>query len=431
MLSAVHVRNFKCIRNLDLEFTYDLRKAPKGYRQMQVLPFVEKIGRRFVPCMALYGANASGKSTVLEAIAAIANIALERIHPLRVYKPYMFAKEVAGSTSLEMTWTNEEESFSYGIEVAANRIVGEKLSAGDEIIFSSYEGNIEFQKHLQTQQVRDGLRLQCIDASSGRQLRAIFPVLVSAFPGFDGVVNRAFRSMATQFLYPGRFVDALEAIRALAATFDLPGTAEREQSALDLISSFLRKLDVCIERIEMQKTSGSVAPLSSLVAAPVLVQSPVSSGFNPSLMHDKIEFRTFHLSEGGIQIPMRMQDESMGTRRLFGLLSILLTALRVGGTALVDGMDESLHPALIPELIKLFQVREYNDKHAQLIFTIHNTDLLASGRLSVSEVAFVSQNGYAGTCIRRLSSFSEKHHGRSWKKDYTAGVYDAVPSPYI
>ena len=177
----------------------------------------------------------------------------------------------------------------------------------------------------------------------------------------------------------------------------------------------------------MRRTPKSVEALPAGVH-PFL---PSFAAGGPSSTVADAEFRTFHLAEDGGEIPFEFEAESAGTRKLFGLLANLLTAVRTGGTVLADDFDQSLHPALLHEIVKLFQVRDYNDRKSQFVFTLHNTELLASDRLSVSEVAFVSQSGFQGTKVRRLSDFEDVRNVNNFRKRYLTGCYGAIPSPFI
>ena len=432
MLSSIRVKNFKCLAQAELQFIYDQKKAPNGFAQMSTHPFILSAGQRLVPCMALYGANASGKTTVLQAVSTLLNFALNRIPPLSFFQPYLFKRQAQESTSIEMSWTSEEKLFTYGVEVKADQIATEELRVHDEILFSVKNGEIFFQQRDGSESAIKGLRIQCIDASSRRQLRPLLPAIARDYPGLDENINAAFSDLSTKFFYLDESIPAFQGIQNLASTFDMSSLVEREKAALDLISSFLRKLDVRIHRIEMRKTPMPISSLPLSMQALLLSQkniSPVQD--NPDLTVNQIDFRTFHLSETGEEIPLKLSDESLGTQKLFGLLAFLLTALRKGGVAIIAEIDDSLHSMLLPELIKLFQLRDYNNQKAQLFFTIHNTDILASDQMTVSEVSFVSHNGFNGATIRRLSSFEGVRNVNNFRKQYLMGFYDAVPSPYI
>ena len=69
MLSLFKIRNFKSILDMTVDFRYKEGKAPNNWQEMPRRPFLEiNKNNRFVPVMALYGANASGKTNVIEAL---------------------------------------------------------------------------------------------------------------------------------------------------------------------------------------------------------------------------------------------------------------------------------------------------------------------------------------------------------------------------
>ncbi len=72
-----------------------------------------------------------------------------------------------------------------------------------------------------------------------------------------------------------------------------------------------------------------------------------------------------------------MQQESAGTQRFLELLTPWITALRKGHTLVVDELNEKLHFRLIRFLWEMFQNKDLNKKHAQLVVTTHDTSLLS------------------------------------------------------
>ena len=68
MLVNIHIHNFKCITDLTVDLSYK-EKAPIGYKKSSELYFFEyKNKSRVSPVYAMYGANGSGKSTIIKAI---------------------------------------------------------------------------------------------------------------------------------------------------------------------------------------------------------------------------------------------------------------------------------------------------------------------------------------------------------------------------
>ena len=430
MLSRVRIQNYRSIQDATLTFHYAQRKAPNGYANSPTHPFIETAGLRLVPCMALYGPNASGKTAVLHAIASLVSFAQNKhplVQPLPLFQPHRLKRLEPRTTRIELEWSDAEKRFCYAAAVAEDRITEETLSADGKLKFRLREGSLSFAPEEGREAVEEGLRLRCFDAPTKKQLRPALPVIAENFPGYDADINQAHRSLTTKIQFFDRSVPPEIGVTRLADTFDLPTQAKRESAALALITKYLQKFDVRIRRIEKRRTPKSVEAIPAGVH-PFL---PSFAAGGPSSTVADAEFRTFHLAEDGGEIPFEFEAESAGTRKLFGLLANLLTAVRTGGTVLADDFDQSLHPALLHEIVKLFQVRAYNDRKSQFVFTLHNTELLASDRPIVSEVAFVSQSGFQGTKVRRLSDFEDVRNVDNFRKRYLTGCYGAIPSPFI
>jgi len=70
MIETFEIRNFRSILDLKIDFRYGEKAAPRHFEQSETWPFLPtRKGKngRFVPVMAIYGANASGKSNVRSA----------------------------------------------------------------------------------------------------------------------------------------------------------------------------------------------------------------------------------------------------------------------------------------------------------------------------------------------------------------------------
>lgn len=87
-------------------------------------------------------------------------------------------------------------------------------------------------------------------------------------------------------------------------------------------------------------------------------------------------------------------QESHGTQKLFFLAGSLLDTLSQGRVLFVDELETRLHPLIISEIIKLFQSPETNPRHAQLIFTTYDTNLLSHKRFRRDQVWFTEKDRY-------------------------------------
>ncbi|HCR4019790.1 ATP-binding protein [Morganella morganii] len=98
-------------------------------------------------------------------------------------------------------------------------------------------------------------------------------------------------------------------------------------------------------------------------------------------------------------------SESSGTQALFSFALPLISALRVGGVAVMDEIDSDLHPLMVLSILSLFENEETNKFNAQLIFSCHTPEILR--RLKKHHVYLVE----------KVNSMSE-----SWRLDDIIGL---------
>ncbi|MCB9097754.1 MAG: AAA family ATPase, partial [Arcobacter sp.] len=75
------------------------------------------------------------------------------------------------------------------------------------------------------------------------------------------------------------------------------------------------------------------------------------------------------------QFKLPFFEESSGTKSLFVLLRRLLPILQSGGLAIIDKIDNELHPLMLPVILELFKFEHTNPKNAQVVFTCHTPEI--------------------------------------------------------
>ncbi|MFI6404853.1 ATP/GTP-binding protein [Streptomyces sp. NPDC050548] len=129
-------------------------------------------------------------------------------------------------------------------------------------------------------------------------------------------------------------------------------------------------------------------------------------------------------------VRLSYDDQSAGTKALLAYSGPVLNALRDGGLLVVDEIDSSLHPRLTAHLIRLFQHPATNPRGAQLLLTTHDVSLLGrSGGediLKRDQVWFVEKDEYGETALFPLSDFKPRLE-ESRERRYLGGSYGAVP----
>ena len=122
-----------------------------------------------------------------------------------------------------------------------------------------------------------------------------------------------------------------------------------------------------------------------------------------------------------------LDQESAGTRTWFGLIGPVLAALRDGGILLHDEIDASLHPRLSAQLLGLFNDPETNPHGAQLIFTTHDVSLLE--HLNRDEVWLTEKDCEGMTQLVALAEYGGERVRKSvnLERAYMQGRFGAVP----
>jgi len=124
--------------------------------------------------------------------------------------------------------------------------------------------------------------------------------------------------------------------------------------------------------------------------------------------------------------PMPLLLESQGTRLFLRHYPILVRALETGGIAVMDELDTAIHPLILPEILRWFHDPKRNPKNAQLWMTCHNASLLAE--LAKEEVIFTEKGPDGRSEIFALGDIRAVRRDDNYYRKYMSGSYGAVPN---
>jgi len=125
------------------------------------------------------------------------------------------------------------------------------------------------------------------------------------------------------------------------------------------------------------------------------------------------------------QFKLPFFEESSGTKSLFVLLRRLLPVLQSGGLAIIDEIDNDLHPHMLPVILELFKFEHTNPKNAQVIFTCHTPEIL--NLLKKHQVYLVEKNNLHSEAWR-LDEMSGLRVDDNLYAKYYAGALGATPN---
>lgn len=433
MLENIHIHNFKCISDLEIDLSYK-EKAPIGYKKSSELYFFEyKNKNRVSPAFAMYGANGSGKSTIIKAIQYLKKILVEGIEK-QYYMPNRIIDNDDSLTYTEIfiAFWKEYNKFEYSIKFNGVTIIEESLKRNNETVF--YIKNSDILNVINNKaDVLKEFSIRCINAKSNKQIKTFLYTIPDSLPGFNkGLIDAKEYILKDLCIYTSNNEQSyISGINSLANTY-LGTQEEKQKAAIDSIVDYLGRLDIGIVGLVVNKTliHDRIKQLKD--------NADYANFLSKNLVYEKdnddqdvyvYDAYTLHKTINGNIVNFDINTESDGTKILIGLLGNFLAAIRAGKVILIDELDESLHSLLVKELINLFKTKRINENGAQIIFTAHNPEILDI--LNPNEVGIVNYRKSKGSVITKISEFEIKVKKGSLRDLYLKGTFGGIPFPYV
>lgn len=358
--------------------------------------------------MSFYGANASGKSSIIKALAALREVAVGT--PIRIdntlpYNPFAFSTQTQKAPTelgIEFSLDNENQIF-YRYEVSFNKtsIVYEKFEK-----YASQKPTLLFERTLDNGNPK-------IIFGSTIQNNPLFQQL-----GNSIIKNKTFISMFSNFKIDDFsdayvfFRDRMINISPEVTRFDdvLPLNIKKNPQLKTFTEKLLRAADFDIDNMEIKRKP---------VRVPAIVP-----GYSPEFERETLVFN-HHGNEcdGSIEF----LNESLGTKKILIIASHLYRALQKPTFLIIDELESSLHPDLARLIVETFLDQSINVHNSQLIFSSHNAALLDLDLFRREQINFVYKNkDNCSTFIRSLKDFHVRQTD-SIDKSYLAGRYSTSP----
>ena len=444
MLSYFRIQNYKSILDIKIDFSYAEGKAPNNYKELNKIPFLEVSSKdkrnRFIPCMSIYGANASGKTNIIKALFTYKHI-VKSTNIQDLYFPLYSPNKLNSkynTTIFELEIFSGSAKFKHFIEYNNEEIKKEALLKDDKIIYSIdkdnkiYNFNAITNEQYNDEKIKNILLVECSEKIENvyLQKRVFMSVIAQKYPGLNEDISMAFRKYNNNIM---PFIDNNITRPTLKTVNDL-NNLDKVKDILSETSNIIRKFDIDILKIvpnvkyievKDEKQRNHYKSIHEMMNG--------NSSFDPDKGTVRDDFiNSYHKDIDGREIIFDMErDESKGTNVLFGLIITILIAFDSGSTILIDELDNSIHPLILAKVIEMFKSKEYNKTNAQLIFTIQCADILDMDILRVSEVAVVNKNLKSGSTFKRISDFKGIRNTMDFRKMYLKGEFSGIPFPYI
>ena len=390
-------------------------------------------GFRLVRASAIYGANASGKSNVVKALRSMWGLVVHNrpIPPDRYFRPESEKAEVPSTFETEVEIDGKVYSYGFSCLISKQEVTEEWLyrlfpDAESEVVFTRIGKKIEHPFDGSDKQKLDVYAEDAVEHSErlfmnvmGRRARSQDSGLSVFNDVYDWFSNKLV-FVDTNFPFSPEVPvsdDDLEKLNEIMSTFGtgVNGIAyERKPGLEELLPRNL------IEQMRNDLKSGSESMKLDLRED----RYTSVKGYRASLENDKIVLDEIVYRHNGDSISYRPEEESDGTRKLYGLLTSIFLR-KDGSTYVIDELDSSLHPQLTYRFIKLFLDDERKSR-SQIVFTTHESSLLDFDLLRRDEVWFVQKDRCGRSRLYSLEEFNERSDRRI-EKAYREGRYGGVP----
>ena len=411
MLIQFRFKNFKSFRDdtiLDLSATKITEHADR----------IVQIGNeKILPTAAIFGANASGKSNVIEAFRFMASYVVEsfafggesddkksKTKKLK-QTPFLFDEESRNAeSSFEVYFITSEEagckSYNYGFTLNQTGIGEEWLNVKSKTA-RSYKP--VFYRN------RKELDLSGLPAKSQEIIRMTLEqetLIVSLGAKLKIAKLKSIRD----WFYKANFTNFGNPIENVFLSSLIPDGFADDKNVQKKVVDYFATFDPSIVGFTVE----------------------VIKGDDEDSRHIKID--ALHKVIGSDEFAsIPLEEESDGTLKMFALYPALQDTLESGGVLFVDELNARLHPLLVRGFLITFLNPETNPNHAQLVFTTHDSWQLSNNLLRRDEIWFTEKEQTGVSTLYSLADFVDEdgvkiRKDESYEKNYLLGKYGAIPT---
>ncbi len=358
---------------------------------------------RLLKTVALYGANASGKSNIIRAIRACVCMIFDshnyNENTIFDFVPFKFA-DASQTSSFFIRFMMNEVEYEYSFSLNVSEIVTESLyyypKGRRSLVFMRDERKVGAKEKYEFR----SMIKRPLDVAANTSRKTLFISRASQ-------MGRPIAQDVFGYFY-NRFILGYIGYNASSAEQLL-------QLYKDSLLQVLNIADSDIVNIESRTEPATFT--SALFDGKTNKLLSMDSVQKQSLM-----IQTFHKNNPTIPFDF-YTEESLGTQELFNRMLTILDVIKNGKVLLVDEIEEHLHTKLVEFILNMF----HQSNSAQLICTTHNTNLLDMKLLRKDQIYFVNKCADGSSDLYSLFDYKDFRENMDAEKAYLQGRFDAIP----
>ncbi len=413
MLIEFKVTNF---RSYKVQQTFSMVAGPDNKLQDNTTKTDAFNNHSLLNSAVIYGANASGKSNLVKAMRFVKNLVIAPIDRqpgfLKSIQPFRLdSNSLNNLTEFEIHFIVDNTRFQYGLCLDSQQIHEEWLIAypkgkPQKWFERKYDRSTKlFTWSFGTKLLGEKVKLQDLTKPD-----VLFLAVAAAFNNLQLAQVHNWFIHKFQVIVENNITRFNFSNYTALQSMSRPGFSEHIKNLLALADLGIVDFSVKEEDIE-EKTN--------LTSEDTETSNPKKVKLNVTMKH----------SNSDPYIPetnFNLEDESLGTIRLFSIAGPILDTLERGMTVVIDELDSSLHPILVKYLLKLFHDPELNKLGAQLIFNTHDTTLLDTDVFRRDQIWLVEKDRSGASKLYSLLEFSPRSN-EALQKGYLEGRYGGIP----
>ena len=365
-------------------------------------------GLKVLKSAVIYGANGSGKSNVIDAVAFVKNTVITSInnqpgHGIRQF-PHKLGN-VNGESSYQIQFIVNDTRFVFGFTL-------EKMIVKEEYLYYFPNGRQAKIFDREYDEFTIGSKFKgkfnaCKDVLKSNRL------LLSCAANFTSVdeVLTAFNFFNNELVV---YNSANQENWMNYSLYQMNTNEEMKKKMISFMNGLgmgIKDIDVKIEKKKIELSE--LPPFLSDEFKSALLQTSVDA-ISARIIYDKFETDL-------------MIEESTGVRKLFGLLCPFIDIIQNGKVLVCDELESNLHESIVYEIVKYFTNSSHNSA-AQIIFTTHETGLLNLDIFRRDQIWFTEmEKSERYTDLYSLAEIKSVRKEENFEKCYISGKYGAIP----
>lgn len=417
MLLDFTVANFRCYAE---ETTLDLtRSSLKTLTPRTDSSWQEQTWR----VAAIFGANASGKSTLLDALDCLHHAVGDQRDIL--YQPFSLDRDHAAQPSrFSIGFTHENERYSYSVEAHRWGISREELWAAGQRwrkVFVRIQGPEDDEPTVESGTTLKGATNEVRRITTPKDL-----FLAIALKYKHTTLAPIARSLRTM-----RFIHHSDEERSSRLRWVMSRLAEDPEQWTGIANSIAQAADLGIVGLELEEKEVPQEVLE-LLHRLLMNEDEDEDTEVPAEMLKELQRHLVvqHRGADGEEYRLSSSQQSQGTLTWLATVGPAIDALRLGQVLCIDELDASLHPTLTATLVDMFKDPGLNARGAQIVFTTHDTALLDNSPvqlLEAGEVWLTEKSSFGASELFSLADFPSNRKGTNKQRRYLAGAFGAIP----